>query len=127
MNVIPTEVAGWLMRRARLHSGAWVLVMSRLGLLASSLLVRGPVGINVAWAVPELRTVEQLTTEAGNVRGQLRSLDALPPISWNQWHAYNRPARLDWSSSTCMGGAFFCFLGWDTTDSGIQNTLPQTA
>jgi hypothetical protein len=77
------EVVGWLVRRLRIRVGAWVLVISPVNLLAASLVIRGPVGLNAVWGIPVEHNLDEVTAAATRLATTAKLLDGLPGILWD--------------------------------------------
>ena len=88
-NVIPLELAGFLLRRAKVPSGAWVLVISASDLLPGSLVTRLAVGINVVQGVVTSETTEFGKKQVMDHFGQelcqsVAQANAAAPIQWTR-------------------------------------------
>ena len=59
VNILPVEVAGWLMRGLNLEDGCWLLVLARHGSLAAAMSQRGPLGTKVTLGLTDV-SVQQM-------------------------------------------------------------------
>ena len=84
LNVLPVEVAGWLIRGLNLEDGCWVLVLARRGSLAAALSQRGPIGINVTLGLTDV-SVQQMDVvkeRADDVVAAVKQMCRLVRIQW---------------------------------------------
>ena len=84
MNILPVEVAGWLLRGLNLEDGCWLLVLSREISLAAALSQRGPLGTNVTLGVTDVdvQQMDQVTEKAQQVVSGVKQMCRLVRIQW---------------------------------------------
>ena len=93
VNIVPVEVAGWMMRRSPSEGTRvpWVLVLTDdlEGRLAAGLITRGPVVCSVTMGLTQYlggaADVERLQTVACETVGpKMKAADALVPLTWDR-------------------------------------------
>ena len=82
--IMPTEVAGWLAESVGADNGQWVLILSRQCKLATGLVMRGPLCLNVVVGLTHLGTdaIETVKAMVPEVVAQVKLAARLHKVKW---------------------------------------------
>ena len=89
LNVLPVEVAGWLLRGLNLEDGCWLLVLSRDVNLAAALSQREPMGTNVTLGLTDVdvQQMDMVKEKAEQVVSGVKQMCRLVRIQWGNGRA----------------------------------------
>lgn len=112
--MLPTEVAGWLLRAVDVNEGSWVLLMSPDVTLACGLAQRGPIGLNVTVGLTHLNVanMEEVKAAVPVVISKVKTICRLHRIRWGGQSAH------------CAPGGKAPHTLWVSTDHEWDGPLP---
>ena len=87
--LMPVEIAGWVLKQVKVEQGDWVLAVGDDVRMAVSLLMRGPVPLNVTLGVLSIgdRENAQVQKLIEPIKGAVRHQHSLRHFSWEERRA----------------------------------------